>query len=177
MIISNLQKKKKLKRWKEILAHLFILNDMSTLHPSSALSVYHDTKLKWVPRSSWPEVKGEGGNSAHCPCQYTKHLGQLAGLREEEGACQQFHPILKTLMNIKKLLSKIFEFLSTVYKDFPGGSNGKESACNARDLGLIPGSGRPPGEGNGYPLQYSSWKIPWTEKPGRLPKRRTRLSD
>ena len=38
---------------------------------------------------------------------------------------------------------------------FPGGSNGKESACNAGDLGLIPGSGRSPGEGNGNPLQYS----------------------
>ena len=34
----------------------------------------------------------------------------------------------------------------------PGGSDGKESACNAGDLGLIPGSGRSPGEGNGYPL-------------------------
>ena len=56
-------------------------------------------------------------------------------------------------MNIEKLPSKIFEFLSTVYKHFSGGSNGKESACNAGDLGLIPGSGRPPGEGNGYPLQ------------------------
>ena len=39
--------------------------------------------------------------------------------------------------------------------DFPGGSNGEESACNAGDLGLIPGSGRSPGEGNGNPLQYS----------------------
>ena len=38
---------------------------------------------------------------------------------------------------------------------FPGGSAGKESACNAGDLGSIPGLGRPPGEGNGYPLQYS----------------------
>ena len=38
---------------------------------------------------------------------------------------------------------------------FPGGSAGKESACNAGDLGLIPGLGRPPGEGKGYPLQYS----------------------
>ena len=37
----------------------------------------------------------------------------------------------------------------------PGGSNGKESACNPGDLGLIAGSGRSPGEGNGYPLQYS----------------------
>ena len=38
---------------------------------------------------------------------------------------------------------------------FPGDLNGKESACNAGDLGSIPGSGRSPGEGNGNPLQYS----------------------
>ena len=38
---------------------------------------------------------------------------------------------------------------------FPGGSDGKESACNAEDPGLIPGLARFPGEGNGYPLQYS----------------------
>ena len=38
---------------------------------------------------------------------------------------------------------------------FPGGSDGKESACIAGDLGLIPGSGRSPEEGNGNPLQYS----------------------
>ena len=37
----------------------------------------------------------------------------------------------------------------------PAGSDGKGSACNAGDLGLIPGSGRSPGEGKGYPLQYS----------------------
>ena len=36
---------------------------------------------------------------------------------------------------------------------FPSGSDGKESACNAGDPGLIPGSGRSPGEGNGNPLQ------------------------
>ena len=38
---------------------------------------------------------------------------------------------------------------------FPGGSDGKESAHSAGDLGLIPGLGRSPAEGNGYPLQYS----------------------
>ena len=38
---------------------------------------------------------------------------------------------------------------------FPGGSGSKESACNPGDLGLIPGSGRSPGEGNDNPLQYS----------------------
>ena len=38
---------------------------------------------------------------------------------------------------------------------FPGGSAGKEFTCNTGDLGLIPGLGRSPGEGKGYPLQYS----------------------
>ena len=38
---------------------------------------------------------------------------------------------------------------------FPGGSEVKASACNAGDLGSIPGLGRSPGEGNGNPLQYS----------------------
>ena len=38
---------------------------------------------------------------------------------------------------------------------FPDGSVGKESTCNARDSGSIPGSGRSTGEGTGYPLQYS----------------------
>ena len=38
---------------------------------------------------------------------------------------------------------------------FPGGSDGKEFACNVGDLGSIPGLGRSPGEGKGYPLQYS----------------------
>ena len=43
---------------------------------------------------------------------------------------------------------------------FPGSSVGKESACNAGDPGLIPGSGRSPGEGKGYPLQYSGLENP-----------------
>ena len=42
-----------------------------------------------------------------------------------------------------------------LYMVFPCGSAGKESACNVGDLGLIPGLGRSPGEGKGYPLQYS----------------------
>ena len=42
---------------------------------------------------------------------------------------------------------------------FSDGSDGKESACNAGDLGSIPGSGRSPGEGNGNPLQFSCWRI------------------
>ena len=52
---------------------------------------------------------------------------------------------------------------------FPTGvSDGKESACNAGDLGLIPASGRSPREGNGNPLQYSCLENS-TEKPAGLP--------
>ena len=43
---------------------------------------------------------------------------------------------------------------------FPGGSGGKESACNVGDLGLIPGSDRSPGEGTDNPLQYSCLENP-----------------
>ena len=51
---------------------------------------------------------------------------------------------------------------------FPDGSDGKEPACSAGDPGLIPGSGRYSGEGNGYPLQCSCLENPMTEEPGRL---------
>ena len=43
----------------------------------------------------------------------------------------------------------------SIQRDVPGGSDGKESVCNVGDPGSISGSGRSPGEGNGYPPQYS----------------------
>ena len=65
---------------------------------------------------------------------------------------------------------------------FPGGSDGKASACNEGDLGSIPGSGRSPGEGNGNPLQYSCLENPidggaWQATVHGVAKSRTRLSD
>ena len=45
--------------------------------------------------------------------------------------------------------------LNTILLGFPGSSDGKESACNVVDPSSVPGSGRAPGEGNGYPLQDS----------------------
>ena len=48
--------------------------------------------------------------------------------------------------------------LAIYFTGFPGGSDGKESACKAGDLGLVPVLGRPPGEGKGYSLQYSCLK-------------------
>ena len=65
---------------------------------------------------------------------------------------------------------------------FPGGSEDKVSACNAGDLGLIPGLGRSPGEGNGNPLQYSCLENPmdrgaWRATVHGVAKSRTQLSN
>ena len=72
------------------------------------------------------------------------------------------------------------------FKDFPGGSDGEESACstgcNAGDPSSIPGSGRSPAKGNGNPLQYSCLETPmdrgaWWARVHGIPKSWTRLSD
>ena len=52
---------------------------------------------------------------------------------------------------------------------FPGGSDGKESACRAGDLGFIPGRGRLPGGGNGSHSSVLACEVPWTEEPGCSP--------
>ena len=51
---------------------------------------------------------------------------------------------------------------------FPGRSAGKKSACNTGDPGLIPGSGRSPGEGNGNPLQHSCLENPMDREAWRV---------
>ena len=65
---------------------------------------------------------------------------------------------------------------------FPGGSDGKESACNAGDPGLIPGSGKYPGEENGNPLKYSCLESPmdggaWWALVHGVAKSQARLND
>ena len=68
------------------------------------------------------------------------------------------------------------------HSGFPGGSDGKESACNVRDPGLIPGWGRFPGGGHGNPLQYSCLENPkdrgaWRAVYSPWGRKETRLSD
>ena len=67
-------------------------------------------------------------------------------------------------------------------RGFPGGSEGKESACNVGDLCSIPGLGRSPGEGNGNPHQYSCLENPmdsraWWATVFGVTKNRTQLND
>ena len=80
---------------------------------------------------------------------YFEKFKSLEKLKEQyrmhplEPPCRSHSPVIITLYNF-------YSFLG-----LPGSSNGEESACNAGDLGSIPGSGRSPGEGDGNPLQYS----------------------
>ena len=62
----------------------------------------------------------------------------------------------------KKYQYQWFECKNLFFKSdgFPGGTSGKEPTCNVGDLGSVPGLGRCPGEGKGYPLQYSGLYSP-----------------
>ena len=68
-------------------------------------------------------------------------------------------------------------FNFTYRMGFTGGSAGKESACNVGDLGSIPGLGRSPGEGKGYPLQYSGLENSMDSIVNGVAKSRTQLSN
>ena len=85
----------------------------------------------------------------HCKSFLTPLLHTLIVYQEVLGAPSQY---------IKTLPFLVIHFWGTVID--PGGSDCKESACNAGDPDLIPGSGRSPGERNGDPLQYSWLKNP-----------------
>ena len=60
-----------------------------------------------------------------------------------------------TILYVTSVQHSDSQLLKVVLSGFPGSSAGKESACNVGDVGLIPGLGRSPGEGNGNPLQCS----------------------
>ena len=99
----------------------------------------------------------------------------------------QTHRLQKINSRLPKGKKANLEFLNQSLKvqhiesmGFPGGSNGKESACSAGDSGLIPGSGRSPGEENGNPLQYFCLENPmdrgaWQAIVYRVAKSRTQL--
>ena len=90
--------------------------------------------------------------------------------------------VLEALTNISEE-SLVHFFLNSLWvltSGFPGGSVGKESACNVGDQGLIPGLGRSPREGNGNPLQYSCLENPmdsgaWQATVHRVTQSQTRL--
>ena len=79
------------------------------------------------------------------------------GTNTRERTCAHVFPSLK-VHSLKVRIRGTFCIRS--HGGFPGGSTGKDSAYNVGDLGSMPGLGRSPGEGNGYPLQYSCLENP-----------------
>ena len=108
--------------------------------------------------------------------------GGRMGVREFSVLSDQFCWELKLLERLLWERSKVFSLLvasnlsffgekkTTAQKKLAqfGGSDGKASAYNSGDLGLIPGSGRSPGEGMATHSSTLAWRIPWTEEPGGL---------
>ena len=83
-----------------------------------------------------------------------KGIDRVAADLEKDNAGKDDIPILLCVLTGSIMFTS--EIMKRVhFPCFPGGSAGKESACNVGDLVLIPGLGRSPGEGTGYPLQYS----------------------
>ena len=78
---------------------------------------------------------------------------------------------------VRKICWRRDRLPTSVFLGFPGGLAGKESTCNAGDLGSIPGLGRSPGEGNGYPFQYSGLENSMDTVVHGVAKSQTWLSD
>ena len=117
---------------------------------------------------------------ASSPVSQIPHLACVPPPGPQESSCS-----LDCLCSQQSLPSggnKMTERLFPAPQGFPGGSEGKESACNAGDLGLIPGLGRCPGEGKGCPLHYSCLENSmdrgaWWATVRGVAKSLTRLSD
>ena len=84
--------------------------------------------------------------------------------------------LIRAQHETERIPSNLFYLFPSI-KDFPCGSVGKEPACNAGDLGSIPVLGRSPGEGKGYPLQYSGLENSMDCIVHGVAKSRTWLSD
>ena len=82
----------------------------------------------------------------------------VQGDSQESSSASQFESINSSVLSLLygPTLTWVYNYLKnhSLTMGFPGGSDGKASACSAGDLGSIPGLGRSPGEGNGNPLQY-----------------------
>ena len=126
-----------------------------------------------------------------CGAIFHRSMDSYFGLRDQGQAGLESHHICPGLGHQIWIWSraKRGEFVGWASRQawyglplFPGGSDDKESACTVKDSGLIPGTGRSPGEGNGNPLQYSCLENPmdrgaWWAAVHGVAKSWTRLSD
>ena len=124
-------------------------------------------------------LKPRLSNTAQARMLSTFTDGMFLGAGTHSMSTNSAHLLVREAVSSFRFLSEIW-----VYRGFPGGSDGKESACNTGDTGSIPGLERFPGEGNGNPLQNSclekspgqrslAGNSPWSHKESDMTKRLT----
>ena len=101
-------------------------------------------------------------------------LWNPSGSAGKESTCNAGHP--SSILGFRKIPWRRHRLPTPVFLGFSGGSAGKESTCSVGFLGWIPGLGRSPGEGKGYPLQYSGLENPMDCTVKGVTKSQTRLS-
>ena len=125
----------------------------------------------------WGDVSGEGWNYIR------EELRKLLGRWEKALSYSSGgYTGVMAWLPATPCTSVLCRILCPFWVGFPGSSDGKASACSARDPSLIPGSGRSAGEGAGYPLQYSCRENPmdggaWRATINEVSKSQTWLSD
>ena len=110
------------------------------------------THVRWVSDAIQPSYPLS-------PFPPTFNLSQHQGLFQWVGFLHQEAKVLEFQLQHRGLGRSPGRLPTPVFLGFVCGSAGKKSTCNAGDLGLIPGLGRSPGEGKGYPLQYSGLEM------------------
>ena len=99
----------------------------------------------------WPGVPAGAGGSCRGGPVLQSSQGQARDVPEDADEWGEQSEVSAKTVQERRSLQHLL--LQPHNEGFPGGSDSKESVCNAGDPGLIPGSGRSPGEGNGNPLQ------------------------
>ena len=124
---------------------------------SSLICGLHETGDQAV-LGGWPNRSTK--SDLRVPCE--SHVGLLKLLCHDVREANSIFPFSKFRINYTFTVCRASE--ATAYSGsyslgLPGGSDGKESACNAGDLGLIPGSGRSPGGGHATHSSILTWRI------------------
>ena len=114
-------------------------------------------KQNWNHNGGW-SVPSQGSHCLPFPC--FAFFGEAPSMESDSWIWEE-----KSQVQVMRLIVRVSQ--AELRWVFPAGSDGKESACNAGDPGSIPRSGKSPG-GMATHSSILAWRIPWTEKPGRL---------